>query len=161
MTWAAPTFLDNLKTAIDADVTIAALTPAVEVYTCWTAPDLSTTDALMLFAADSEQINAVFGTLRQDENVTFEGELRLIRALEYGTTTELVNKAARDRAKTIIDRLIYLTAQRPAAGTQDLRARVSNVRLDQMPAVIGAAAVGVRMVLVNFTLTATIRTSLS
>ena len=159
MTWAAPTFLDNLKVALDADATLTALTPSVDVYTCWTGPDLAVTDCLMLFATDSDQTNAVFGTLRQDENVTFEGELRVMRALEYGTTTELVNKGARDRAKTIIDRLIYLTAQRPVAGTQDLRARVSNVRLDQMPATVGA--VGVRMVLVNFTLTATIRTSLS
>jgi hypothetical protein len=163
MSWSGPTFLDNLKTALDANVTLAALSPTVQTFTCWTTPDVSVTDCIMLYAVRGSQENITFrgSGPKQNDQFTVEGEIRLIRTLEAGSSTETINKAARDRAKTILDQLVYEAAQRPDAGDQNLRSRVSRVELDQLPATIGSPGVGARLVLIGFDIEVTARTSLS
>jgi hypothetical protein len=153
--------LDNLKTALDADGTLTALTPAVSTFTCWVSPEQSVTDCIMIYAVRGTQINATFqqSAPKQDDEFTVEGEIRLIRTLNPGQSSETVNKAARDRAQTIIDRLIYQTTQRPAAGVQILRSRVASLELDQFPGMVGNTTA--RIVLVSFTLAVTARTALS
>lgn len=163
MSWSAPEYLDALKSALDANTTLDALTPTVQVFTCWTTPDVSVTDCVMLYAVRGTQDNTVMrgasGSVKQDDDYTVEGEIRLIRALEQGSSAETINKAARDRGMTILDQVIYEAAQRPAAGDQNLRSRVSRIDLDQYPGTVGT--VGARIVVVGFDIAVKTRTSLS
>lgn len=157
--WVGPDYLDGLKVQIDADVTIAGLTPAVNVDTHWPNPDVSLSDRVMLYRVRDNQEHFLLGT--EDgrlSTITVDGQILVHRPLSQGSNTETINKAARDRATTILDRIVTIVNDRlPAVGTQVRRSIVENIDLAQYPAVVGDSNTPVRVVTIDFEITAQIR----
>ena len=133
-----PEFLDVLKPQLEVRSDLLALSPVPTVYTAWPTIDFSITDSIILgFSGRSTREPAAVGRNRLDESPVLDSQVRIMRA----GAGEVVVKAARDRAKTIVASVDNeLRTNHPElAGANDdvLWSRVGTYEFAQFPAPAG------------------------
>lgn len=148
MSFTAPAFLDALKTALDANATLTALTsPSVRVTTYFPSADEALTDVVILgHTVVSPMDPAALGQKRYKEDVTIQCEIRVIRA----GAGETVAKAARDRAAAVLGAIhVQLKDSPPNVGDQTISAKITDREMIQFPSESGGAPVRVCLVAFN------------
>ena len=140
MSISVPEFLDVLKPQLEARADLLALEPVPTVVTAWPTIDFSITDTIILgFSGRSAREPAAVGRNRIDEAPIVDSQVRIMRA----GAGEVVVKAARDRAQTIVDLVDNeLRTNHPElAGANDdvLWARIGTYEWAQFPAPAGGS----------------------
>ena len=123
MSWTAPAMVAALKTAIEADATITALTPTVTVRTVWLPPEATPTDVLMIYGGNDQNRPAALGQARYEETVTISCEFRAVRP----GASETVAATGRTRIGTVLGAVdTLLRDSPPKVGDQTISALITN-----------------------------------
>lgn len=157
--WTAPAFLDALKAALLADVTLMALDPQPRVFTHLPTAEADRSDTIVFHRVVGSQEFAAIGQSSRDDIYTLSDcQIEVVRPLEQGDANETIAVEARNRAKDILRRVIAIALARPAtglAGTQTHQVKVA--RIDLLEGTAEAGPSPVMVALVQFDVDVTVR----
>lgn len=155
--WTAPAFLDALKAALEADVTLMGFTPQPRVFTHLPATQADLSDTIVLSSVRGTQEFAAVGQNSRDDAYTLEDcTIEVVRPLRQGVPNETVAVETRNLVAGILRRVIATCLTRPStglAGAQTIRAVVDKVDLLQGTAEAGETPVMVAVVVFNVSVT--------
>lgn len=155
--WTAPDMIDGLETLFNADGTLSALDPGLDVFTYDPSPDEIDTDVMLVgFEASDSQDYAALGQSRTKQDVTLKCLIIIWRPSGVSTAA----KTARDRAEAILDRVeVIVRDTPPSVGDQTISAIVTNRAMQQFPSEVGSEGVPVRVCKIEFDIRYESRTS--
>jgi hypothetical protein len=156
--WTVPTFLDAMKVKLEADSTLLALDPAVQVYTAEPSLQITGSDVIVLgySGEDDDDESPPLGNASRDERQNINCYVMVVRPGAGETTA----KAARDRAATIIGIVdSILRTDPPPVGQNRYAMRIGSRRFQQYPSEVGGSSTPVRVSVVDFNINYRARTS--